>query len=472
MTRILLPAAVATLCLTATGSAQPAARWAPFLGEWSGVAARRPDSGLPVSVRLVVRPAGDSVRVEIDLPESGQVELAIPSPYSDSASVSLINGELRAELTPDIGFAFIGGLPGVARADERIVLSLRRQGTALTGELRITTYRSPVTLSRAEPSPREPSVTFYSVEDSLRLGGMLVLPQGRGPFPALVWVTGSDPDSRYAWAYEARLLATKGIASLLYDKRGVGESAGASHDLASWDDLAGDVQGALRYLRSRPDLIDTTRLGLAGQSQGTWIIAKVAARDSGVHFLVSMAGSGVSAAEQETYRTGALMRAAGFPDSDIARAQDFQRRKFAVARTGLGWPALDSLMQRLRADSVKWFPGYGTGAASRTLAGLRLYGVLQFNYDPTRDLMRIGAPVLVLMGERDRTFPPATVVERMRASLARGGNRNLTARIIPGATHGLSLVQTADGRPFRRAISEEFLATLSNWVVEQGKSRP
>ena len=472
MTRILLTAAVATLCWSTSGRAQPAAHWAPFLGEWSGVAARRPDSGLPVSVRLVVRAAGDSVRVEIDLPESRQVELAIPSPYSDSSTVSLVNGELRVELTPDIGFAFIGGLPGVARADERIALAVRRQGAALTGELRITTYRSPVTLTRAEPPPREPSVTFYSAEDSLRLGGMLVLPQGRGPFPAMVWVTGSDPDSRYAWAYEARLLATKGIASLLYDKRGAGESSGASHDLASWDDLAGDVQGALRYLRSLPDVIDATRLGLAGQSQGTWIIAKVAARDSGVRFLVSMAGSGVSAAEQETYRTGALMRAAGFPDSAIARAQDFQRRKFAVARTGLGWPALDSLMQRLRADSVKWFPGYGTGAAARTLAGLRLYGVLQFNYDPTRDLMRIRAPVLVLMGERDRTFPPVTVVERMRASLARGGNRNLTARIIPGATHGLSMVQTMDGRPFRRAISEEFLATLSNWVVEQVKSRP
>src|SRR6266511_2394096 len=93
------------------------------------------------------------------------------------------------------------------------------------------------------------------------------------------FVTGSDPDTREAWQFEARALAAHGIASLLYDKRGVGESGGASHDLASWDDLAGDVEGAVTYLRTRSDLIDPRRIGLLGQSQGTWIIAKVAARD-------------------------------------------------------------------------------------------------------------------------------------------------------------------------------------------------
>jgi pimeloyl-ACP methyl ester carboxylesterase len=227
------------------------------------------------------------------------------------------------------------------------------------------------------------------------------------------------------------------------------------------------VEGAVRYLRSRPDIIDPARIGLAGHSQGTWMIAKVAARDPGVRFLVSISGSGISAAAQETYRTGALMRRAGFPESEIARAQEFQRRKFAVARTGLGWAALDSTMQRLRADSVAWFPGYGTGAASRSLAVLRLYGVLQFNYDPTRDLERIASPVLVLMGGSDVVFPPEIVVDRMRAALARGGNQQVTTTIMPGVGHAFTTVQTADGRPFRRVISEEFLSTLADWIVDR-----
>jgi len=474
-TGVVLLGVCLALPISALAQAQqsPRARWAPFFGTWIGVAEHRPDAGPLVTVRVRVEPAGDSARAMLTLPESRQIDLAIPSPYSDSTNIAVRGDTLRLEFTPDIGLGFIGRL-GIPRADERITLTVVRRGETLAGTLGITTYRSPVVL-RQGPSatdPREPSVAFYSTQDSLRLAGKLVLPAGRGPFPAVIWVTGSDADTREVWQYDARALAERGVASLLYDKRGAGESVGASHDLASWDDLAGDVEGALRYLRSRPDLIDPARLGLVAQSQGTWIIAKVAARDPGVRFMVNISGSGISAAEQETYRTGALMRADGFPASEIGRAQAFQRQKFAVARTGLGWAPLDSTMQRFRADSVRWFPGYGTGAASRTLAGLRLYGVLQFNYDPRRDLERIRAPVLVLMGQLDLVFPPEIVVERMRESLGRGGNSDVTTRIVPNAGHALTTVQLFEGRPFRRAVNSEFLGTLTAWVAERAGVAP
>ena len=440
-------------------------------GTWQGVADAMPDSGLPVTLRLKISGQGDSVRVALSLPESHLIDLELPSPYSDSSYATLRNGRLHLEFTPDIGLGFIGRMG--PRDQERIVFDGALSGSELRGILQITSYRSPIRLRRITGTdPREPPVFFSSAADSLRLGGTLVLPQGPGPFPAVVFVTGSDPDTREAWQVEARALAARGIASLLYDKRGVGESRGASHDLASWDELAGDVEGAVTYLRSRADLIDGRRIGLIGQSQGTWIIAKVAARDPGIAFLVSLSGGGISAAEQETYRTGALMNVDGFSDDEIARARAFQRQKFQVARTGLGWDALDSTMQRLRADSVKWFPGYGTGAAARSLANLRLYGVLQFNYNPTRDLRRIAVPVHVIMGEHDRVFPPGLVVERVRDALRSGGNSDFTSRIIPGAGHGLSTVQTAQGKPFRRAISPQFLQTLVDWVVLAVGRRP
>lgn len=433
-------------------------------GTWSGEAALEPDSGLPVSVRIKVRHDTSGVSLLFSLPESRLVDLALPSPYSDSSSVTWNNGRLRAEFTPDIGLSILSRI--VPRDQERIILEGRVTGDSIVGTIQITTFSSPIVLRLEPPRRSEPAIHFTSTTDSMQLGGKLVLPQGAGPHPAAIFVTGSDPDTRDAWLFEARALAAGGIASLLYDKRGVGESAGASHDLASWDDLAGDVEGAVAYLRSRPDLIDADRIGLIGQSQGTWIIAKVAARDPRIRFVVSIAGSGISAAEQETYRTGALMAAAGFGPDEIARAHAFQAQKFAVAGTGLGWAALDSAMQRLRADSVRWFPGFGTGAATRNLATLRLFGVLQFNYDPYVDLTRIRAPVLVIMGERDLVFPPQIVVERMQAALAAGGNTRFHAVIVPGASHGLGLPQDFRGTTFRRGmISPLFLDTLAGWVA-------
>ncbi|HEX6627919.1 MAG TPA: alpha/beta hydrolase, partial [Gemmatimonadaceae bacterium] len=432
-------------------------------GTWMGTAAVRPDSGLPVSLRLKIDRPKDSLRVKLSLPESHLVDLELPSPYSDSSYATYMNRHLHAEFTPDIGLSIIGRI--VPHQDERIVFDGDLSGDELRGTLRITIYSTPITLRRvSSESSREPAIHFSSVLDSMPLGGKLVLPSRKGPFPAAIFVTGSDPDTREAWQLEARALAEAGVASLLYDKRGVGESSGANHDLASWDDLAGDVKGAIAYLRSRPDLIDPNRIGLVGQSQGTWIIAKVAAQDPRIAFLVSISGSGISGAEQETYRTGALMKADGFSDAEVARARAFQRQKFRVAKTGLGWEALDSTMKKLRADSTRWFPGYGTGAATRTLASLRMYGVLQFNYDPTRDLQKIKAPVLVIMGERDRVFPPQIVVDRMGAALRAGGNTNWSARILPGVGHGMGTPQTIGGRTFRYAVSPLFLQTLVGWV--------
>ena len=432
-------------------------------GKWEGVAVQSPDSGLPVTVRLVITTRGDSLLVRLSLPESRLIDLALPSPYSDSSYVTYRDGHLHAEFTADIGLSFIGRL--VPRDQERIVFDGRLSGATLDGTIQITTFRSAIRLRRSSGGGvREPAIYFRSVADSLQLGGKLVLPNGAGPFPAVVFVTGSDPDTRDAWQLEARALTAQGVASLLYDKRGVGESSGASHDLASWDDLAGDVEGAVQYLRSRTDVIDPARIGLVGQSQGTWIIAKVAAHDPRIAFLVSISGSGISAAEQETYRTGALMKADGFAAEDIAQARAFQQQKFRVARTGLGWEALDSAMMRLRADSVRWFPGYGTGAAARSLATLRLYGVLQFNYDPTRDLRQIKVPVLVIMGESDLVFPPPVVIDRMRSALREGGNDAFTSHIIRNTGHGLTAIQTFRGGPFRRAISPAFLRVFVEWV--------
>lgn len=440
-------------------------------GEWVGVADRHPDSGLPVTLRLRIHRQGDSLRVALSLPESRLIDLELPSPYSDSSHAIFKDNHLHLEFTPDIGLGFISRI--VPREQERIVFDGDPSGEEIRGEIQITAYRSPIRLHKAtHTSPlHDRNVRFYSDADSLPLGGGLLVPGGKGPFPAVVFVTGSDPDTREAWGIEAEALARKGIASLRYDKRGVGESSGASHDLASWDDLAGDAEGAAAFLRTLPDLIDAGRIGLIGQSQGTWIIAKVAARDPKIRFLVSISGSGISAAEQETYRTGALMKADGFTDAEVERARLFQRRKFQVAKTGLGWESLDSTMKRLRADSVRWFPGYGTGAAARSLSLLRLYGVLQFTYDPTRDVRRIKVPVLVVMGENDLVFPPQMVIEKMRRALLEGGNHDYTARVIPGAGHGLTSVQTIDGRPFRRAIDPEFLKTLVDWVSEKTRSR-
>ena len=126
----------ALLGLTRAGSTQATAD-RHLAGTWSGVAAIRPDSGLPVSLRLKIGFAGDSLRVALSLPESRLVDLTIPSPYSDSSSARAAGDSLHLEFTPDIGLGFISYL-GIPRDSARIALDARLRGDSLIGLVRIT----------------------------------------------------------------------------------------------------------------------------------------------------------------------------------------------------------------------------------------------------------------------------------------------------------------------------------------------
>ena len=66
-----------------------------FEGIWCGVADETPDAGLPVTVRLKARGAADSLRIALSLPESRLFDLAIPSPYSDSAAASFLRMPMK-----------------------------------------------------------------------------------------------------------------------------------------------------------------------------------------------------------------------------------------------------------------------------------------------------------------------------------------------------------------------------------------
>ena len=60
----------------------------------------------------------------------------------------------------------------------------------------------------------------------MRLAGRLLRPPGRGPFPAVVIVPGSEPAHRTTYDLWAYFFAAHGFAVLTYDKRGVGASGG------------------------------------------------------------------------------------------------------------------------------------------------------------------------------------------------------------------------------------------------------
>jgi pimeloyl-ACP methyl ester carboxylesterase len=351
---------------------------------------------------------------------------------------------------------------------------LRFEGTirpdSIAGTMTIAWATFPMTLRRpatADVLYRREPVSWRNGE--VQLAGTLYLPAGRPPHPVMVFTHGSGASTRHEYAADADALARAGIAALIYDKRGAGESSGANWRMATFRELAADAAAGVRMLRTRPD-IDARKVGLFGLSQGTWLIGMVAEADPDVGFLVFVSGSGVPVWEQEVYRTGALMRAAGFSDDEIAEARAFKTRAFTVARTGLGWPALDSMRTALRARYPAWFDDYADEFGSLTSA--RFWWLAAYHYDPTPALEGLTMPVLGLFGEDDLSFPIPVVVDRMRAALARAGNRDVTLTVVPGAEHQLMVAQEFRGRRLRRIITPRYLPTLVGWLRGRLLSHP
>ena len=201
--------------------------------------------------------------------------------------------------------------------------------------------------------PSSERVRFQNGEVSL--AGTLVTPGSKGPHPAVVFIHGSGRDT--LGSSFADHFAKYGIAGLVYDKRGTGESTGEfpRDAISSFGDLANDALAGLAFLQSR-DEIDANRIGFWGGSQGGWVGPLAASRSDNVAFVISVSGPGVDAHTQMNFAVPNLLRADGRTEREIKEVLDDRALGYdllrTIAKTGDGWDKLEALAGRAR--DKKW----------------------------------------------------------------------------------------------------------------------
>jgi uncharacterized protein len=270
------------------------------------------------------------------------------------------------------------------------------------------------------------------------LAGTLLIPQGSGPHPAVLFLHGSGPQTRDSpHRFLADFFARRGFASLIYDKRGTGASTGVPWERSGdrFDDLAADALAGVRMLSRRPE-INPRQIGLWGHSQGAWLAPLAASRSQQVAFVILLSGGGVTPAEQELYDDEVKLRDHGFSEAQVAEALALLKGADDYARTGAGWDRFQAALQAARGKP--WFPEIDRfplllPEAAPPWRGWR--AILDF--DPRPVLRRLRVPVLAIYGESDQLTPARESVRRVAMALKTGGNRDVTIRILPGADHGL-----------------------------------
>lgn len=146
----------------------------------------------------------------------------------------------------------------------------------------------------------EVPVTFNS--QGVMLSGTIVYPTVSPPEAGVVFVHGSGRQPRTLWV--ARAFAKDGIAALVYDKRGVGDSGGTFEGKqpvseTNLDLLAADASAALQELASQAPMKDVP-VGFTGLSQAGWIVP-IALKRSDAAFLVLWSGPVCKISEEDIY---------------------------------------------------------------------------------------------------------------------------------------------------------------------------
>jgi pimeloyl-ACP methyl ester carboxylesterase len=334
---------------------------------------------------------------------------------------------------------------------------------------------------------REEQVAVESVP-GVRLAGTLTLPQGPGPHPAVLLVSGSGPQDRdeslmghKPFLVLADYLTRRGIAVLRLDDRGTGASTGTFRGATS-EDFAHDAAAAVRWLRARPEVADD-RVGIVGHSEGGVIAPLVASRTREVAFIVMLAGPGIPSAELLVMQGALISRAGGDPAREIERTSAFQREMFAAIAAEQDSAALHGRLQEIgRRFQASLTPEERASpdASDATLAAAINQLVSPWyrwflRYDPAPALRATRVPVLALNGALDLQVPADENLAAIERELRAGGNRDITVEKLPGLNH---LFQTAGtGAPSEYAeIEETFspaaLQRIGDWILQRAGRRP
>lgn len=123
------------------------------------------------------------------------------------------------------------------------------------------------------------AATLYSARLSKKVG--------------VVFVHGSGCETQKEYRYYARMLGRQGISSIVYDKRGCGESTGHLYD-GTYRDYAADAAAAARLLKERASL---EHIGFVGFSEAEWVVP-LAMKETDADFAVIIGAGGLSPADQ------------------------------------------------------------------------------------------------------------------------------------------------------------------------------
>ena len=284
------------------------------------------------------------------------------------------------------------------------------------------------------------------------LPGTLTLPQGEGPFPALLLVHGSGPNDRdetllankpfrdLSWG-----LASRGIASLRYDKRTY-VHGNKIEDLSRFtveEEVIEDALAALEFLRSQEE-INPQEVFILGHSLGGQLVPEIARRDGKVAGVIILAGPTRPLSEIVVEQTEYIFSLDGQID---------EKEKKQLEEIKKGRDLLKN--HELREDEI--VPGLGSYAS---------YWYDLEKRNPVAEASKLSCPLFILQGERDYQV---TMVDFNNWKEGLSSRDNVTFKLYPRLNH---LFAAGEGKSTPGEyqnpghVDKQVIEDIAQWIKE------
>ena len=241
-----------------------------------------------------------------------------------------------------------------------------------------------------------------------RLEGTLLVPDIKRDIPVALIIAGSGPTDRNgnnpsmknnSLKMLAEGLVKEDVASLRYDKRGIGKSrnAGMHEDSLRFEHYIQDARDWIELLQKRKEFNDII---VIGHSQGS-LIGMIASRKKEVKKFISIAGSG------ESVDKLLLTQLKSQPPYVMEDAK----------------PIIEKLKNGQTVDDI---PQY---LYSLFRPSVQPYMISQFKYDPCEEIAKLDKPIMIIEGTTDLQ------IRILDANLVAMSKPNAEKHIFKGMNH-------------------------------------
>ena len=411
----------------------------------------------------------------MDCPDQGIKDVKANSLKIDNDSIYL---EVR-----QFNVTYSGKLIG-----DSIIIGSFKQGTPLP-----LTFRKvkSVTITKKPQTPVPPfpylieDLVYQNGDKSISYGATITIPQGKGPFPAVLLLTGSGQQNRdeemlghKPFAVIADHLTRNGFIVLRVDDRGMGKTTGDVLSATTLD-FAKDATTSFEYLKSRKE-VNQSKIGLIGHSEGGMIAQILGAERNDLSFIIMLAGPGENNIKLMEDQNRAILTKAGLSEEYINSYLPFYRNFLTTILTSDQGSVLNNLTKVVDdwiAATPKNVVTATTGISDETT---KQRFINQFrnqvdrpwfryflSYDPAVNLKKIKAKVLALNGSNDIQVVSKGNLAAIEQALKQGQSAGYEIKELPGLNHLFQECKSctvAEYGQLDQTISPVVLQIITEWM--------